>query len=279
MTNKVNIIAEIGINHQGDLNLMKKMMIEAKKCGVDYVKSQKRDPKTCLSELEYNKPYESPHSFGSTYGEHKENLEFSLEEWAELFAFAGQNSIKMFTSVFDVISANNINNLGVEIFKIGSAEVTNIAVLEHVCSFGKPVILSTGMSTIEEIDVAVDVLKKTDLILMHCTSAYPCEEKDVNLNIITTLKDRYKLPVGLSGHYNQGSGAIESAAVALGAEWIERHFTLDRTMKGTDQSSSLEPTGMKRVVKSIRSVERSMGCKNKVVFECEYKSRKKFRNN
>jgi sialic acid synthase SpsE len=133
------------------------------------------------------------------------------------------------------------------------------------------------MSTLEEIDEAVNVLRGSDLTIMHCTSAYPCKEEDVNLNIITTLKERYSVPVGLSGHYVQGSGAIESAAVALGVTWIERHFTLDRTMKGSDQSSSLEPTGLERVVKSIRSVERAMGHCDKIILECEEPARIKFK--
>ena len=278
MSDKVNVIAEIGINHQGDFGLMKKMMLAAKECGVDYVKSQKREPKVCLTEEEYNRPYEGPHSFGSTYGEHKENLELSMAEWEDLFLFAKEIGVNIFMSVFDAVSADNMNNLGVELFKIGSAEVTKLPLLEKLKSFGKPIILSTGMSTIEEIDAAVDTLKGSNLTLMHCTSSYPCKETEVNLNVITTLQHRYDIPVGLSGHYKQGSGAIESAAIALGSRWIERHFTLDRTMKGTDQSSSLEPTGMARVVKSIRSVEKALGSKNKVVLECEQPAREKFRS-
>ena len=278
MSDKVNVIAEIGINHQGDFGLMKRMMVAAKECGVDYVKSQKREPKLCLTEEQYNRPYQGPHSFGDTYGEHKENLELSMSEWEDLFLFAKDIGVNMFMSVFDAVSADNMNNLGVELFKIGSAEVTKLPLLEKLKSFGKPIILSTGMSTIEEIDAAVDTLKGSDLTLMHCTSSYPCKENEVNLNVITTLRDRYGLPVGLSGHYKQGSGAIESAAIALGSRWVERHFTLDRTMKGTDQSSSLEPTGMARVVKSIRSVEKALGSKNKVVLECEQPAREKFRS-
>ena len=277
MDNKVKVIAEIGINHQGSLELMKDMMVAAKGCGVDYVKSQKREPKVCLTEEQYNRPYESLHSFGKTYGEHKENLEISLVQWKKLISFAKEIDVKMFMSVFDTVSANNMNNLGMDLFKIGSAEVTKLELLEEVKSFGKPIILSTGMSTIEEIDKAVDVLRGSELTLMHCTSAYPCDEADVNLNVIKTLQDRYNIPIGLSGHYKQGSGAIESAAVAMGARWIERHFTLDRTMKGTDQSASLEPAGMMRVVKSIRSIERSLGSSEKTVLDCEKPIREKCR--
>ena len=277
MKNKVNVIAEIGINHQGNFDLMKEMMIAAKGCGVDYVKSQKREPKVCLTEEQYNRPYDSPHSFGKTYGEHKENLEMTMEQWEELFKFADDIGVKMFMSVFDNVSANKMNELGMDLFKIGSAEVTRLDLLEEVKSFNKPIILSTGMSTIEEIDKAVDVLRGSDLTLMHCTSAYPCEETDVNLNVIPTLQKRYNIPIGLSGHFKQGSGAIESAGVAMGARWIERHFTLDRTMKGTDQSASLEPTGMMKVIKSIRSIERALGNNEKVVLDCEKPIREKCR--
>lgn len=274
---KVNVIAEIGINHQGDINLMKKMMLSAKKCGVDYVKSQKREPKLCLTKEQYNRSYDSPNSFGSTYGEHKEALEFSEEQWKDLFLFSKQNDINLFSSVFDHVSATMMNDQGVKLFKIGSAEVGKLDLLYHVKSFNKPIIISTGMSTIGEIDKAVEVLRGSELTIMHCTSAYPCKEDDVNLNVIKTLKERYSLPVGLSGHYVQGSGAIECAAVALGVSWVERHFTLDRTMKGSDQSSSLEPTGLERVVKSIRSVERAMGDCNKTILECEKPARMKFK--
>ena len=170
---KVNVIAEIGINHQGDIELMKSMMLSAKKCGADYVKSQKREPKLCLTKEQYDKPYDSPNSFGATYGEHKEALEFSEEEWEDLFFFARDNHIKLFASVFDETSANFMNEQGARLFKIGSAEVGKLDLLEHVKSFNKPIILSTGMSTIEEIDKAVEVLRGSDLTIMHCTSSYP----------------------------------------------------------------------------------------------------------
>ena len=276
---KVNVIAEIGINHQGDIDLMKDMMLAAKGCGVDYIKSQKREPKLCLTEEQYNTPYMSPNSFGPTYGEHKEALEFSKNEWEELFLFARDNDMKLFASVFDEASANFMNRQEARLFKIGSAEVGKLNLLEHIKSFNKPIILSTGMSTLEEVDKAVDVLRGSDLTIMHCTSAYPCREDDVNLNVIKTLQKRYSLPIGLSGHYIQGSGAIECAAIALGVSWIERHFTIDRTMKGSDQSSSLEPTGLTRVIKSIRSIERAMGSSDKTILECENTARLKFKGN
>ena len=138
---KVNVIAEIGINHQGNIDLMKKMMLSAKKCGADYVKSQKREPKLCLTEEQYNRPYDSPNSFGTTYGEHKEALEFSEDEWNELFDFADKNEMKLFASVFDEASASMMNRMEAELFKVGSAEVGKLELLKHIKSFGKPIIL------------------------------------------------------------------------------------------------------------------------------------------
>ena len=275
----VKFIAEIGINHQGNLDTMKDMMLRAKECGADYVKSQKREPKECLTKEQYNRPYTSMHSFGETYGEHKEFLEFSLDEWKDLYDYAKKIDVILFASVFDLTSAKKMNEIGMDLYKIGSGEVTNLELLEEVSSYGKKIIMSTGMSTIQEIDAAYNILKNNDLILMHCTSAYPCDEKDVNLNGILTLQERYKVPIGLSGHYMQGSGAIESAAVAMGATWLERHFTLDRSMKGTDQVASLEDVGLIKVIKSIRSIERALGSKEIKVLECEKSVREKVRGN
>ena len=274
----VNIIAELGINHQGDLNIMKKLITTAKDCGANFVKGQKREPKKYLSKKQYNMPYDNVNSFGSTYGEHKENLEFSVQQWEELFTYSEDIGIKIFTSVFDVTSAKNMNKLGMEIFKIGSGEVTNLELLQEIKSYNKPIIISTGMSTLEEIDAAIDIFDQNDdLVLMHTTSCYPCIETDINLRILETIKNRYNFPIGLSGHYVQGSGAIESAAFALGATWFERHFTLDRTMKGTDHAASLEDAGLIRVIKSIRSVENAMGSQEKKVLDCELPTRLKVR--
>jgi sialic acid synthase SpsE len=271
------IIAEIGINHQGNLELFKQMIVKAKECGVDAVKSQKREPRECLTPEQYVRPYESPHAFGKTYGEHKEALELDREEWAEAMALADELGIPLFASVFDITSARLMKSLGVEMVKIGSAEVTRLDLLEEIAGYGLPIILSTGMSTLEEIDKAVDLLKarKVDLTLMHTTSCYPCPYQDVNLRVIPTLRERYKVPVGFSGHHS--SVAIDAAAVALGAVAVERHFTLDRTMKGTDQAASLEPVGMEKVVKYIRATELALGSPEKRVLDCEVPVRKKCR--
>lgn len=271
------IIAEIGINHQGSLDLFKQMICKAKECGVDAVKSQKREPRECLTPEQYDRAYNSVHSFGRTYGEHKEALELSGEEWADAMTLADDLGILLFASVFDVTSARLMRELGVEIIKIGSAEVTKHELLKEVASYRLPVLMSTGMSTLEEVDQAVNLFKSygTDLTLMHCTSAYPCRYEDVHLRVIPMLRARYGLPVGFSGHHS--SVAIDAAAVALGAVAVERHFTLDRTMKGTDQAASLEPAGMDKVVKYIRATELALGTPEKRVLECEQAVRLKCR--
>jgi len=270
------IIAEIGINHQGSVDLFKKMIIEAKRAGADAVKGQKREPKLCLTEEQYNRPYDSPNAFGKTYGEHKEALEIDRIGWEELLDFADQSGITLFASVFDVTSAQTMRDLDTDMIKIGSAEVTKLELLEKVASYGLPTFLSTGMSTLEEIDQAVDILRKTNLTIMHTTSAYPCDLEDLNLRVIQTLQERYKLPVGFSSHF-AGVGGIDCAAVTLGATCIERHFTIDRTMKGTDQAASLEPHGFETMVRHIRAVEKALGSSEKRVLECEKAVRAKTR--
>lgn len=277
MPHRTFIIAEIGCNHQGDLKLFKELILEAKKCGVDAVKSQKRDPRECLTEQQYNRPYNSPHSFGRIYGEHREALEFSTEEWEEAMEFADDIGIPLFCSAFDITSARFVRDAGMEMVKIGAGQVTDCELLQEVAGFGLPVFLSTGMSTYEEIDTAVKIFESagTNLTLMQCTSAYPCAYEDIHLRVIPTLRERYKLPVGFSGHHV--SVAIDVAAVALGAVAVERHFTLDRSMKGTDQAMSLEQTGMEKVVKYIRATEQALGDPEKRVLECEKPVRLKHR--
>ncbi len=270
------IIAEIGCNHQGSVETFKKMILRAKECGVDAVKSQKREPTECLTPEQYERPYNSPHSFGKTYGEHREYLELDREEWQDVLQFADDLGIPLFASAFDITSARFCRDMGMEMIKIGAGQVTREDLLEEVASFGLPVLLSTGMSTYEEIDRAVDIFKgNVDLSLMQCTSCYPCAHEDLNLRVIPTLQERYKLPVGFSGHH--ATCAVDAAAVALGATSVERHFTLDRTWKGTDQALSLEPRGMEVVCKYIRATEAALGDPEKKVLECERPVRLKHR--
>jgi sialic acid synthase len=269
------VIAEIGQNHQGDLEIAKELIRQAKICGADAVKSQKRDVRSLLTPEEYRRPYNSPHSFGATYGEHREALELSPRQYAELLLFARRMGIEFFASPWDTKSAELLHRLGMNLFKIPSACVTHLTLLRQIASYRKPVLLSTGMSTLEEIDAAMEALRGTEVAILQCTSAYPCDFRDVHLRVLTTLQERYGVPVGLSGHHR--GIAVDVAAVALGARIIERHFTLDRTMKGSDHAASLEPPGLSRLVRDIRAVESALGRAEKRVQECEVPALEKLR--
>ena len=269
------VIAEIGQNHQGDLELAKELIRTAKLCGADAVKSQKRDIHSLLTPEEYSRPYDSPHAFGQTYGEHREALEFSAEQWGELFDYARGIQIDLFASAWDLPSADLLNELGCPTFKVASASLTHLALLRRYASFGRPIILSTGMSSLEEIDAAFEVLRGTEHYLLQCTSAYPAAFDSVNLRAMQSLGARYGCTVGLSGHHR--GIAIDSAAVALGARLIERHFTLDRTWKGSDHAASLEPMGLSKLVRDLRAVEAALGSPAKAIQPCELPARAKLR--
>ena len=269
------IIAEIGQNHQGDPAIARELIRAAKLCGADAVKSQKRDVRTLLTPEEYNRPYSSPHAFGKTYGEHREALELSVEAWADLMAHATEMGLDFFASPWDIPSARLLLDLGCPLFKIPSAAVTNLPVLKEIASYDRPVILSTGMSSLDEIDAAVDILRECELYLLQCTSAYPVAFDAVNLRAMQTLSERYGRPVGLSGHHR--GIAVDAAAVALGARVLERHFTLDRTWKGTDHAASLEPPGLSRLVRDVRAVAVALGDGCKQVLPCELPARTKLR--
>ena len=278
---KVKIIAELGINHQGKFELAREMIKEASQCGVDYIKGQKRNPRQCLTEEQYNKPYDSNNSFGETYGEHKEALEFSKEQWNDLFLYAKSLGLKSFNTVFDIDSANEMEELNQDIYKFGSGDSSNHDLIKHVMKFGKPIIISTGMSTMEEVEETMSILKEHNnkVIIMQCTSNYPCNEEDVNLNVLHLYKEKFPwAEIGLSGHFMLDDGGIESGAVAVGATWLERHFTLDRTLRGTDQSASVEPEGLKNISKAVRNVVKALGKKQKSVLECEKSSRLKYKS-
>ena len=271
----IYVIAEIGNNHQGDPAIARELIRTAKICGADAVKSQKRDPRTLLSPEEFNRPYEGRHSFGATYGEHREALELSAEVWADMFAYAAEIGIDFFASPWEVNSADLLYELGCPLYKVPSAVVTDRPLLERIATFQHPVILSTGMSTLEEIDAAVQILSETELYVLQCTSSYPAAFETVNLNVMPALAARYKRTVGLSGHHR--GIAVDAAAVALGARVIERHFTLDRTWKGTDHAASLEPPGLEKLVRDIRAVEKSLGSDQKQILDCERSARAKLR--
>ncbi len=260
------IIAEIGINHNGDIDLAKRLISVAVAAGCDAVKFQKRTVDVVYTREELAKPRESP--FGNTNGDLKRGLEFGIEEYKDIDAYCNAVKIPWFASCWDEQSVDFINQFDVPCFKIASASLTDDNLLKHTRATGKPLILSTGMSTIEEIDHAVEVLGHDNLVLMHTTSTYPAAYNELNLRAIPTLKDRYCVPVGYSGHETGIPTSV--AAVVVGSCCVERHITMDRAMWGSDQAASLEPNGITRLVRDIRLVEQSMGDGVKRVFEREY---------
>ena len=271
------IIAEIGNNHNGNVNTAKELIKTAKEAGADAVKFQVKNIEKSFSKELLDSTYVNENSFGKTYREHKMALEFSEEQMKELYDFAAKMNIICFSTPFDIDSVDMLERIGNPIYKISSFHVTDLKLIEYVCQTKKPIIISTGMSTIEEIDKAVELIKKftKDFIIMHCVSCYPTEDKDVNLNIIPTLKNRYNCPIGYSGH--ERGIAITASTVLLGCCAIERHFTLDRTMKGPDHASSVEPIGLNDIVTRSKKMFNAMGISEKNVLDCELKNRKKFR--
>jgi len=273
--NKTKIIAEIGCNHMGDIGIAREMIAEAAKSGADFVKLQKRDLYSMKKEVA-ERPYSGPHSFGSTYGEHRAKLEFDKQQWYELAECADSCDIGFFGTPFDLESLLFLcAEMRAPLLKFGSTQVHDSEMIRYVQTIRHPkLILSSGMCDYEYLRGVCKEISPD--VVMQTTSAYPCEETEVNLRVLNQLKS-LALDVGLSGHYVSGNGAIEAAAVAMGATWIERHFTLDRSWKGTDQAASLEPDGLRKVVKAVRSVERALGRSTKEVLECEQATLKKIK--
>lgn len=267
------VVAEIGINHNGDLGTVRKLIAAAVTAGCDAVKFQKRTVDVVYTAEELGRPRESP--FGSTNGELKRGLEFDRDAYAAIDDYCKMLGIIWFASCWDEGSVDFIDSFDPPCYKIASASLTDDSLLRHHRSHGRPIILSTGMSDVAEIDHAVEVLGTSDLVLMHATSTYPTQPAELNLLAITTLKERYQVPVGYSGH--EVGLATTVAARALGACALERHITLDRSMWGSDQSASIEPFGFHRLVKDIRAVESALGDGHKVVYDSEIPIREKLR--
>jgi N-acetylneuraminate synthase len=267
------IIAEIGINHNGDLDIARKLIAASHLAGCDAVKFQKRTIEVVYTADELAKPRENP--FGPTNGDLKRGLEFGLKQYISIDEYCRMHKLAWFASCWDEASVDFIAQLDTPCFKIASASLTDDNLLRHHRRFKKPIILSTGMSTLEQIDHAVEVLGKEDLVLMHTTSTYPAKLEELNLSCITQLKERYGVPVGYSGH--EVGLATSLAAAALGACMIERHITLDRAMWGSDQAASVEPNGMARLVRDVHAIERGMGDGQKRVLEAEVPIIKKLR--
>jgi len=259
------VIAEIGINHNGDIDLARRLISVAVAAGCNAVKFQKRTVDVVYSADELSRPRESP--FGTTNGDLKRGLEFGYDEYQLIARYCREVRMPWFASCWDEESVDFIDQFDPPCYKIASASLTDDNLLRHTRAKNKPIILSTGMSTVEEIDHAVNILGREDLILLHACSAYPAFYPELNLRAIGTLRDRYAVPVGYSGHETGLPSTI--AAVALGACCVERHITTDRAMWGSDHAASLEPNGITRIVSYIRLVEQSLGDGVKRVYERE----------
>jgi len=254
------IIAEIGHNHQGSLGKAKELFKAAAECGVNAVKLQKRDNKSLFTREAYNKPYDNENSFGATYGLHREALEFGKGEYLELNRYARELGVVMFSTAFDASSADFLAELDMPAYKIASGDLKNIPLLKHVARIGKPMIVSTGGGAMEDVQRAYDAIMpiNSQLAILQCTSSYPAEYEDLNLRVIETFRQRFPdIVIGLSDHEN--GIAMATAAYVLGARIIEQHFTINHTWKGTDQVFSLEPIGMKKLVRDLRRVRVALG--------------------
>lgn len=251
------IIAEIGINHNGDINIAKDLIKVAKEAGCDAVKFQKRTIDLVYDKATLDAYRESP--WGTTNRAQKEGLEFGLEQYKEIDKYCHELNIEWFASAWDLESQKFLRQFNCKYNKVASAMLVYEKLLCEVASEGKHTFISTGMSSVEQIDRAVDIFKSSGcpFELMHCVSTYPMEDEDANLNCIKTLKERYQCNVGYSGH--ESGLAISYAAAALGISSLERHITLDRTMYGSDQAASVEPMGLRMLVGAVRKIEKAMG--------------------
>ena len=269
------IIAEVGINHNGDIEIAKKIIDAAVHAGADAVKFQKRTPEISTPPDQQTQMRETPWGY-ITYLDYRYKVEFNEEQYREIDRYCREKKIDWMVSVWDEPSVDFMEKFETPAYKIPSASLTDHNLLKHVRKTGKPLILSTGMSTMEQIHRGVDVVGNENLIIMHCTSTYPCEPSELNLNMIGTLRKEFlSIPIGYSGHE---VGLVPSAvAVALGASSLERHITLDRAMWGSDQAASVEPWGFETLVKYIRVTEVSLGDGVKKVYESEKASMMRLR--
>lgn len=259
------MVAEIGINHNGNVEIAKKLVDTAGLAGCDAVKFQKRTVDVVYTPEELAKPRENP--FGPTNGDLKRGLEFGRDQYGEIDRYCREKNILWYNSCWDEASVDFMEPFNPPCYKIASASLTDDHLLRYHRQFGRPIIISTGMSTLEQIDHAVDVLGTKDLIILHCTSTYPSSVEELNLAAMHTLRERYQVPIGYSGH--EVGLATSVAAAALGACMIERHITLDRAMWGSDQAASIEPQGVWRLVKDVRAIQKALGDGKKCLYPSE----------
>ena len=262
----VYIVAEIGVNHNADLKITKQLIEAAKHAGCDAVKFQKRTPEKCVPLKQRDRMRDTPWGH-ITYMEYRRRMEFGENEYDEIDRYCKQVGIPWFASCWDEESVDFMQQFTPISHKVPSAMLTNRRLLETIAAIGCPVILSTGMSTMAQIEAAVDTLGTDNLLIAHCTSTYPCSPRELNLRMLQTLQRNFDCPIGYSGH--EVGLPTTVAAVALGASYVERHITLDRAMWGSDQPASVEPQGFERLVKYVRVVEEALGDGNKRVYESE----------
>lgn len=264
------VIAEIGHNHQGNLETALKLITAASESGANAAKFQKRNNKKLFVPKLFNEIYNSENAFGETYGLHREALEFGIEEYKTCISEAKKSGITFFATAFDTDSADFLQELKMPAFKIASGDIQNLPLLKYIATFDKPMIISTGGATLDMIDAAVKTIRNfhNNFAILQCTASYPAKYEHLNLRVISMLRERYpENVIGYSGHDNGIAMAL--VAYTLGARVIEKHFTLNRTMKGTDHAFSLEPQGMHKMVRDLNRASVAMGDGNKVIYELE----------
>jgi sialic acid synthase len=264
------VIAEIGHNHQGSVEQAKELFREAKAAGAHAVKLQKRDNRSLYTRELFNRPYENENSYGPTYGEHREALEFGRAEYEELKAFAAEIGVIFFATAFDIASADFLAELDMPLYKIASADLINTPLLRHVARTGKPMILSTGGATLDDVRRGYEAVAEINpqIALLQCTAGYPANWEELDLRVITTYRDLFPdSVVGLSSHDNGIAMAV--AAYVLGGRIVEKHFTLNRALKGTDHRFSLEPQGLRKMVRDLRRTRIALGDGTKSMYPSE----------
>lgn len=271
----VYVIAEIGINHNGSLDLTKKLIDGAVRAGCDAVKFQKRTPELCVPRDQWEIQRDTPWG-RMTYIDYRHRMEFDRDGYGEIDAYCKARDIQWFASPWDEGAVDFLEYFELPVYKVASASLTDGRLLRALKKTGRPIMLSTGMSTMDEIGATVDFVGRDRLLIAHSTSAYPCPVEALNLRMVTTLRDTFPgVPVGYSGH--ETGLAPTWAAVTLGASFVERHVTLDRAMWGSDQAASVEIGGLERLVCNIRDIEQALGDGVKKVYDCELSSKKKLR--